>query len=104
MQSTVLLMVALSAIDMTILVPIVFDLSVQMHADATISGLLLGAHLASQPLGGLLGRFATSQSYDFQRRFVVVGFCVHAMMTWAVVPILGMSHVSLKFPFFEELR
>ena len=94
MQGLMLLVLIISAVDMTILVPVIFDLSVQMNYGATMSGMVLGAHLASQPLGTVLGRLATSQSYAFQRRFMAIGFCVHAVLTWAVVPILGCSGLA----------
>ena len=62
MQAMLLLLMVISAADMTILVPVIYDLSVQLHYGATVSGVLLGAYLASQPLGTILGGCAASPS------------------------------------------
>ena len=74
-----------------ILVPVIYDISVKLHYGAAMSGLVLAARLALQPLGLLLGGLVTSQPYERQRRIVVASSWLLLVLTWSSAAVLKMS-------------
>ncbi|CAJ1365972.1 unnamed protein product, partial [Effrenium voratum] len=81
--------VAWSTVDMTILIPVSFDLARQLGYGAVASGAVVAASQVLQPAFALLSRWLViGCSMPTQRRCVIGTLGVEALLTWLMVPTL----------------
>jgi len=88
LRSLWLLLAILSTVDMSILIPISFDIAKQLGHGALASGILVAASQVFQPFLALLARWLViGTSYRYQRRFMICCFGAEAVLTWLMVPV-----------------
>ena len=90
-QFLVLLQQLLQSLDMTMLIPVIYDISAELHYGAAMSGLVLAARYALQPLALFVGRMVCNLPYEHQRQIVDAASWVNVLLTWSCVAVLAMS-------------
>lgn len=89
LRSLWFLLAVLATVDMSILIPISFDISQQLGYGPLASGVMVAASQAFQPFLALLSRWLViGQSYQYQRRFMLICLGAEAILTWLMAPVL----------------
>lgn len=88
LRSLWLLLAVLATVDMSILIPISYDIAQQLGHGALASGILVAASQAFQPVLALVSRWLViGKSYQYPRRFMLCCFGAEAVLTWLMVPV-----------------